>query len=94
MLATTKTRSALRGLTGVLAMGVGLYLALTFKESSPWPAHLQALMMAVAYTAAIGGVALFSSYYQQASFKQMRSMLVPMAVVLGTFLLIQLSKLL
>jgi hypothetical protein len=77
---------------GVLSLMMGIWIAMTFKESSNWPVSTKAVMISIAYCAGIGGVALFGSYYKQAEFKQMKSSLLPMAVMLATFVLIQISK--
>jgi hypothetical protein len=93
MPATTTCHFALRGVLGVLSLLAGIGLALTFQEGSEWAPNVKTIMVAFAYCAAIGGVALFSSYYQQATFKQLKSSLLPMAVLLATLLLFQLVKL-
>jgi hypothetical protein len=93
MTTTTKSQFAGRGIMGVLSLMTGIWIAMTFKESSNWPVSTKAVMIAIAYCAAIGGVALFGSYYKQAEFKQLKASLLPMAVVLATLVLIQLSKL-
>ena len=84
------TRFKLRGLTGVLLIAAGIALALTFRKSSVWPADTKTLAIALAYGAAIGGAGLFSSYVHQLEFKQMKSSLMGLAVLLFTMLILNL----
>ena len=90
MLTESTSRFKMRGLLGVVLIASGIGLALVFKKGSNWPAEAKTLALAAAYCVAIGGAGLFSNCVYQLEFKQMKSTLMGLAVLLFTMLLLNL----
>ena len=90
MITLSRKRFKLRGLSGLLLVATGFWLAYVFRVASLWPEGTKAVMQVLANFAAIGGVAIFASYYKQVEFSQMKPTLVQMSTLLAALLLFKL----
>jgi len=71
-----------RGLAGALLLFAGIALAVTFRDSSPWPAQTKLLMYALALVLGVGGTNLFGSFVQRRPLHTMKAQL------LGSFFMV------
>jgi len=71
-----------RGLVGVLLLFTGIALAITFRDSSPWPAQARLLLYALALVLGVGGSNLFGSFVYRRPLHTMRKEL------LGSFFIV------
>lgn len=83
MLITSSSHSfKWRGLAGVLLLFAGIALAVTFRDSSPWPTQTKLLMYSLALVMGVGGSNLFGSFVYRRPLHTMKVQL------LGSFLMI------
>jgi len=71
-----------RGLVGALLLFAGIALAVTFRDSSPWPAETKQLLYALALVLAVGGCNLFGSFVYRRPLNTMKKEL------LGSFFMV------
>ena len=83
MLTTSTSQSfKWRGLVGALLLFAGIALAVTFRDSSPWPTQTKLLMYSLALVMGVGGSNLFGSFVYRRPLHTMKMQL------LGSFLMI------
>jgi drug/metabolite transporter (DMT)-like permease len=83
MLTTATSQSfKWRGLVGVLLLFTGIALAVTFRDSSPWPAQTKLLMYALALVLGVGGSNLFGSFVYRRPLHTMKAQLLGSALMI------------